>query len=93
MEKYRLSKYNEFIKYGSSVIGVNLNKHLMFNFDIDKYNLLIAHKSNLTALKKSSPLLFSTMYKFGIIEDIDLNIPDILVMKNRQQVFSNESFV
>lgn len=92
MEKYCLSKYNEFHKHGNSIIGVNLYKHLMFNFDIEKYDLLIAHKSNLTALKESSPLLFSTMYKLGIIEDKELNVPDIHIMKNRQQVFSNESF-
>jgi len=43
MEKYRLSKYNEFHKHGNTIIGVNLYKHFMFNFDIEKYDLLIAH--------------------------------------------------
>ena len=48
MEKYRLSIYNEFNKHGNSIIDVNFYKHLMFNIDIEKYDLLIAHKSDLT---------------------------------------------
>jgi uncharacterized protein len=92
MEKYRLSKYNEFLKKKNSVVGVNLFKQQMFALSRDNYDLLFAHKSSLTTLKKSSPVLFSAMYKLGIIEDITLNIPDILLMRNHQQVFSNETY-
>jgi uncharacterized protein len=92
MEPYRLSNYNQFLIKKDSVIGVNLHKQYLFSLDREKFDLLKENRSNLTALKEKSPVLFSTMYKLGIIEDSEIDIPNILIMRNRQQVFSNESF-
>ena len=89
METYRLSKYNFFNKRKNKVVGLNLfNKHL-FAINSDDYNSLIKHKNSLSDLEEKDPILFSTMYKLGIIENIETDIPAILLKRNREQVFSD----
>lgn len=92
MKNYCFSKYNLFLKRRDSVVGLNLFNQNLFCIDTFKYEQLILHKEQLEVLKENDPLLFSTMYKLGIIEDSDLDIPAILLLKNREEVFSNEIF-
>lgn len=92
MNAYRLSKYNQFMDMKDCVVGLNLYNQRVFSLDKEKYDTLISHESDLENLQKNNPVLFSTMYKLGIIEDQDMNIPEILILKNRQYVFSNHSF-
>ncbi|GHS98493.1 radical SAM/SPASM domain-containing protein [Bacteroidia bacterium] len=92
MEQYRLSKYNHFLKKREKVTGVNLYNRRLFSIDRGKYDLLMSYKTDLSRLKEEQPVLFSTMYKLGIIEDITINIPNILLLKNRQQVFQNKTY-
>lgn len=46
--------------------------------------------ANLSFLKET--LLFSTMYKLGIIESVKTDIPSILLIRNRERVFSNKDY-
>lgn len=49
-------------------------------------------EANLSSLKEKETLLFSTMYKLGIIESVKTDIPSILLMRNRERVFSNKDY-
>lgn len=89
MENYRLSKYNFFRKRKDKIIGINLFNKNLFAIDAKYYDILINNKDCLTKLKENEPVLFSTMYKLGVIEDTATDIPAILIMKNRKQVFSD----
>jgi uncharacterized protein len=92
MEQYHLSQYNNFLIQGGKVTGVNLYNRHLFSMDTEKYDLLTSYKSNLNQLKEKDPVLFSAMYKLGIIEDVSMDIPKILLLKNRQQVFENKIY-
>lgn len=84
---YRISRYNLFLRKKDIVTGVNLYNRNLFNIDLEKYQLLMSFAEDLESLKKSHSDLFNAMYKLGIIEDADMDIPNILLMKNRQEVF------
>jgi len=92
MKKYRLSKYNFFYQKGESVVGLNLYNKYLFSLDKDKYNILCQHKSSLEVFQQNHPSFFGAMYKLGVIEDVNLNIPQILLMKNRREVFSEDIY-
>jgi uncharacterized protein len=92
MDNYRFSKYNHFLKRENKVIGLNLYNQYLFAIDQQKYNLMMSYNLNLEQLKANEPVLFSTMYKLGVIENVNMDIPSILLMRNRQQVFSNKSY-
>jgi len=92
MDNYRFSKYNHFLKRKNKVIGYNLYNQYLFAIDRQKYDLLMSYKIKLEQLEADEPVLFSTMYKLGIIEDMRMDIPSILLMRNRQQVFSNKNY-
>jgi uncharacterized protein len=92
MENYCFSKYNKFLKTRDGVVGLNLHNKNLFAIDRKNYDLLLAYKSKLNQLQTNWPDLFSTMYKLGIIEDKNTDIPSILLMKNREEVYSNKSY-
>jgi uncharacterized protein len=92
MENYCFSKYNLFVKRKDLVVGLNLFNQNLFCIDISRYEQLLSYKDQLEVLEDDDPIFFSTMYKLGIIEDSDLDIPGILLLKNREEVFSNEIF-
>jgi len=92
MEKYRFSKYNHFLKKKNKVVGINLFNRQFFAIDRQTYDLLLSYKSDLNQLQIDDPVLFSTMYKLGIIEDIGTDIPKILLMRNRCHVFSESNY-
>ncbi len=92
MEKYRFSRYNHFLKRKAKIVGINLYSKQLFAIDQQKYDLLLSNKSDLNKLQIDEPVLFNTMYKLGIIEDAETDIPTILLMKNREQVFAKSSY-
>lgn len=92
MKKYRLSRYNYFIVKEQYAIGVNLYNQVLFSIDSEKYETLILYKDRLEKMEAEHPILFSTMLKLGIIEVSDFDLPSILIMENRSQVFDISSF-
>lgn len=90
--KYKLSLYNHFVEKKDTVIGLNIYKGLLFCIDKSRYQILENYKLNLEELKEKDPVFFSTMYKLGVIEDLETNLSEVLLMKNRRAVFSKESF-
>ncbi len=92
MGNYCFSKYNLFVKRKDSVVGLNLFNQNLFRIDTSRYEQLLLYKEQLEVLKEDDPVFFSTMHKLGIIEDSDFDIPSILLLKNREEVFSNEIF-
>lgn len=91
MKDYYFSKYNLFVKRKDLVVGLNLFNQNLFCIDISRYEQLLLHKEQLEVLKKDDATFFSAMYKLGIIEDSDFDIPGIF-LKNRKEVFSDEIF-
>ena len=89
MESYKLSKYNIFKKKKEKTIGINLFDKRLFALNNQDYKMLLDHKDYLTKLKENNPVLFSTMYKLGVIEEINSDIPAILLLRNRTEVFSD----
>ncbi|MCL1934639.1 MAG: hypothetical protein FWF53_12600 [Candidatus Azobacteroides sp.] len=89
MESYKLSKYNIFKKKKEKTIGVNLFNQMLFAISSRDYEMILNHKNCLTKLEENNPVLFSAMYKLGVIEEISANIPAILLLRNRMQVFSD----
>ena len=85
-------KTASWVKRKEKIIGLNLYNNNLFAIDKQKYDSLISKKCNLEQLKADEPVLFSTMYKLGVIEDRWMDIPSILLMRNRQQVFSNKNY-
>lgn len=94
MENYILSKYNFFKISDNAVAGVNLRNKMLFAIDLDKYEKLTSFADNLNEFKANDPVLFSTMYKLGIIEEkeIDQNHSRALLLQNRIRVFSENSY-
>jgi uncharacterized protein len=92
MESYKLSKYNIFKKEKGKMIGVNLFNKRLFAITGHDYEMILNHKDCLTKLKENDPVLFSVMYKLGVIEEISTNIPAILLLRNRMAVFSDRYY-
>ena len=90
MENYQLSKYNIFKKKKEKTIGLNLFDKRLFAISNPDYEMILDHRDCLTKLEEKNPVLFSTMYKLGVIEKIDTNIPAILLLRNRIEVFSDK---
>ena len=90
MDKYRLSKYNCFLRIKDAVVGVNLCNKTLFSISLDKYEQLEKYKSSLEILEEENPILFSAMYKLGIIEEVSVNFSNMLLMKNRATIFDNK---
>jgi len=89
MENYQLSKYNIFKKKKEKTIGVNLFNKRLFAISNQDYEMILESKDCLTKLEENNPVLFSAMYKLGVIEKISTNIPAILLLRNRTEVFSD----
>lgn len=92
MESYKLSKYNIFKKKKEKTIGVNLFNKRLFAITGHDYEMILNHKDCLTKLKENDPVLFSAMYKLGVIEEISADIPAILLLRNRAAVFSDRYY-
>lgn len=92
MDRYRLSNYNHFLKKKDRIVGVNLHKLILFSLDKENFNLLTSHSSILNTLEEKYPVLFSTMLKLGVIEETSIDVSSIILMKNRQIIFSNSSY-
>jgi uncharacterized protein len=92
MGKYRLSTYNHFIERENGVDGVNYYKRIFFGIDNEVYKKLLLYKFRLEELEENNPTLFSLMYKLGVIEEETTDIPSILLLENREDVFSNSYF-
>jgi len=89
MENYKLSKYNIFKKKKEKTIGVNLFDKRLFTISNHDYEMILDNKDCLTKLEENNPVLFSAMYKVGVIEEKSKNIPAILLLRNRMEVFSD----
>jgi uncharacterized protein len=89
MENYQLSKYNIFNRKKEKTIGVNLFNKRLFTITNQDYKMLLDHKDCLTKLEENDPVLFGAMYKLGVIEKINTDIPAILLLRNRMAVFSD----
>ncbi|GHV40048.1 hypothetical protein FACS1894179_05940 [Bacteroidia bacterium] len=92
MNNYTLSKYNFFYEQEDSVIGLNLYNQHLFCISKEHYIFLQDFKTRMDELQSADPVFFSTMYKLGIIEDKGKNIPNILLIKNRKEVFASNEF-
>ena len=90
MENYRLSRYNIFNRKKEKTIGLNLFDKRLFTISNQDYEMILENKDCLTKLEENNPVLFSIMYKLGVIEEIDKNIPAILLLRNRMEVFSDK---
>lgn len=90
MEKFRLSRYNFFYTTKDSVVGLNLYNQHLFSISKERYRLLGNYKLRIHELQSIDPVFFSTMCKLNIIEDFNTNIPNLLLLKNRKEVFSEE---
>ncbi|MCL2651544.1 MAG: radical SAM protein [Candidatus Azobacteroides sp.] len=91
MENYQLSKYNIFKREKEKTIGVNLFDTRLFAISNQDYKRILENKDCLTKLKENDPVLFDTMYKLGVIETDNTDIPAILLLRNRTAVFSDKN--
>lgn len=91
---YRLSVYDHFLVVGNTVIGVNFINKVLFAIDIEKYELLLANKENLGALKKQNPAFYSAMRKLGIIasEESDKAFYENSLLERRLIVFRDPHY-
>jgi uncharacterized protein len=86
----KLSIYNIFQTYGETTVGLNLAKRKMFAIKTDDYRML----SNLQKIKAEKQVFYSLMQKLGIIvsEKQDENVKNVLLFRNRQEVFDSDTF-
>ncbi|HCY74416.1 MAG TPA: hypothetical protein DHV28_00710 [Ignavibacteriales bacterium] len=94
MNNYVFSKYNIFKTIKDTVVGLNLINKALFALDVEQYNILKTYEHRLNKLNDKYPILFSTMFKLGIIVDkqIDNNQQKQILLKNRLIVFSEKTF-
>ena len=94
MENFILSKYNCFKTISDVVVGVNLLNKMLFALDNKKYLKLKEFEFDLNKLKIQDPVFFSTMFKLGIIRNIedDSSFSKKLLLDNRVIIFSDKSY-
>lgn len=93
MEKYVVSIYNCFKVYGDTVVGVNLYRQYLFAIDVDKFNIFIKYKDDLSNFEQLFPDFFSLLLKLGVIECVDeSNKFKYLLYENRIRVFSSSEY-
>jgi uncharacterized protein len=73
---------------------MNLFVQKIFAIELKKYEWLMLYKDNLEKLYGLEPVFFSAMLKLKIIStpEYDNNIYEIIVLRNRKQVFSSDSY-
>lgn len=89
---YKLSNYNNFVRYDNKIICFNAMSAALFTISNEQYKLFNRHKNNLQKLKEYCNDLYETLIRTRFVIPEELNEIDIIKFRNRRDVFININY-
>ena len=87
---YKLNRYLYITSKKEIVLIYNLLDNCIFAISTEKYELLTGN--DLESLEIDHPVLFSALFKLGVIVPADFNEIDAIKMKNRTAIFDTRRY-